>query len=318
MSVMLETSVSATDGQPAARAGMPVRGRWSERRRRAGELSERWPFATEVLGFYSALLDVQERAFEATRERRPAATQIGEFVGEIAFPHVVAVSVDRGPERLGMLVVERFHAADASALAERWLRGDELDAVERYLARASASPVLEALDQATLAQLCTGPRDELHCPACGGVPQVSYFAASSEDLVTGHRYLECSRCVTAWPCSRLQCPACGEAETAKLLVYNEIGSLERELSGNVIKHGIPGVAQASAGIGTTPGRMPADLRFPHMRIDGCTSCRRYVLNVDLGRDGRAVPAVDELAALPLDLYAKELDLTKITPNLMGF
>ncbi len=300
MSVMLET------------------GRWSERRRRAAELSERWPFASEVLGFYGALLDVQERAFDATRERRPAASEIGEFVAEVAFPHVVALSVDRGPERLGMLVVERFHTADASAIVERWLRGDELDAVERYLARASASPVLEALDQATIGQICAGPRDELHCPACGGVPQVSYFAAAPDDLVTGHRYLECSRCATSWPYARMQCPACDERETAKLVVYNEVGSLERELSGNVIKHGIPGVPEPPSGNSTTPKRSPADLRFPHLRIDGCTSCKRYLLNVDLGRDGRAVPAVDELAALPLDLYAKELDLTKITPNLMGF
>ena len=33
---------------------------------------------------------------------------------------------------------------------------------------------------------------------------------------------------------------------------------------------------------------------------------------------RAVPEVDELVALPLDLYAGEHGLTKITPNLMGF
>jgi hypothetical protein len=31
-----------------------------------------------------------------------------------------------------------------------------------------------------------------------------------------------------------------------------------------------------------------------------------------------VPEVDELAALPLDLFAAERGLFKITPNLMGF
>jgi len=31
-----------------------------------------------------------------------------------------------------------------------------------------------------------------------------------------------------------------------------------------------------------------------------------------------VPEVDELAALPLDLYAAGHGLSKITPNLMGF
>jgi formate dehydrogenase maturation protein FdhE len=58
--------------------------------------------------------------------------------------------------------------------------------------------------------------------------------------------------------------------------------------------------------------------FPHLRIEGCSTCNRYLIDVDLGHDARAVPEVDELAALPLDLYAAERGLTKITPNLMGF
>jgi len=58
--------------------------------------------------------------------------------------------------------------------------------------------------------------------------------------------------------------------------------------------------------------------FPHIRIDACATCERYVIDVDLSRDSRAVPEVDELAAVPLDLYAAEHGLSKITPNLMGF
>jgi formate dehydrogenase maturation protein FdhE len=58
--------------------------------------------------------------------------------------------------------------------------------------------------------------------------------------------------------------------------------------------------------------------FPHLRIEGCSGCNRYLIDVDLGHDARAVPEVDELAALPLDLYAAERGLSKITPNLMGF
>ena len=38
----------------------------------------------------------------------------------------------------------------------------------------------------------------------------------------------------------------------------------------------------------------------------------------MGRDARSVPEVDEMVALPLDLYAAERGLCKITPNLMGF
>ena len=58
--------------------------------------------------------------------------------------------------------------------------------------------------------------------------------------------------------------------------------------------------------------------FPHLRIDACAACQRYLIDVDLGRDARAVPEVDELAAIPLALYAADQGLTKITPNLMGF
>jgi formate dehydrogenase maturation protein FdhE len=58
--------------------------------------------------------------------------------------------------------------------------------------------------------------------------------------------------------------------------------------------------------------------FPHLRIAGCSTCNRYLIEVDLGRDARAVPEVDELTALPLDLYAADEGLAKLTPNLMGF
>jgi FdhE protein len=55
-----------------------------------------------------------------------------------------------------------------------------------------------------------------------------------------------------------------------------------------------------------------------MRIEACDSCRQYLLNIDLAADPAAVPVTDELAALPLDLYARERGFSKITPNLMGF
>jgi FdhE protein len=70
----------------------------------------------------------------------------------------------------------------------------------------------------------------------------------------------------------------------------------------------------------TGGRLPVYAdgeRFPHLRIEGCETCRGYLLAVDLRRDAAAVPEVDELAALPLDLFAKERGLHKVVPNLMG-
>jgi FdhE protein len=72
---------------------------------------------------------------------------------------------------------------------------------------------------------------------------------------------------------------------------------------------------------TASSRLPiyaAGEQLPHLRVDACDACRRYVLAVDLRKDAAAVPLVDELAAIPLDLFAKERGLTKVVPNLMGF
>jgi FdhE protein len=58
-------------------------------------------------------------------------------------------------------------------------------------------------------------------------------------------------------------------------------------------------------------------RFPHLRVDACDTCGGYPLTVDLRRAPGAVPIVDELAAMPLDLYAREQGKHKLVPNLMG-
>jgi len=58
--------------------------------------------------------------------------------------------------------------------------------------------------------------------------------------------------------------------------------------------------------------------FPHIRIEACDSCRHYLLGVDLAAEPAAVPLVDEMSAIPLDLFARERGYSKITTNLMGF
>lgn len=93
-----------------------------------------------------------------------------------------------------------------------------------------------------------------------------------------------------------------------MTVLTEEGTDERSLSGSTVR-GLRGRPDpAAAGDGP---------RFPHLRIDACTTCSRYLVSVDLGRDPRAVPAVDELAAIPLDLHAADRGFTKVVPNLMG-
>ena len=54
----------------------------------------------------------------------------------------------------------------------------------------------------------------------------------------------------------------------------------------------------------------------HARIDACDTCRTYIKTIDLTKDGLAVPAVDDLATLPLDLWARERGYRRLYPNLL--
>lgn len=295
--------------------------RWTERRRRAAELRERWPFAAEILTFYGALLAVQQRVCEAAQGELSDPSRTAAYVAGRALPRVREVTIASGPERLARAAAADLFVADGEAPADQappehtwetrvrtWLAGEELAAVDRYLVRAAAGPVLEALGPAAEAA-CPGPRDQRHCPCCGGPPQVSVFASTDEALVAPRRYLECARCAWRWPYPRMTCPACGETEAQRLQIFAEEGTSQAEATGHVIR-GTGGIA-AEAPRGLAP-------RFPHLSIHACRSCSRYLLNVDLSRDARAVPLVDEMASVPLDLYARDQGLAKIVPNLLGF
>jgi hypothetical protein len=280
----------------AARTANP----WPLRRERAGELAERYPHAAEMLRLYQALTVVQEAATDIS-----TSADIAQSAAQHILPGIVDVTVEAGPKTLRDGVVSVFCSADLRNLVQRWLDGVELTPFETYLARASASPLLEALmtpnPHPTLPQRGReksaepsqrgremippqGGRENspsTYCPNCGGLPQLSYFAVSGEALVSGPRYLVCSRCANNWVFSRMTCAGCGESTGTKLPIYQE------------------------------------QEQFPHVRVDGCQTCKKYLLTFDLRRETRAVPVVDEIAALPLDLFARDQGLTKITPNLMG-
>ena len=87
-------------------------------------------------------------------------------------------------------------------------------------------------------------------------------------------------CATEWRFQRLTCPHCGETEADKLPVHT---------------------AESVA----------------HVRVDACATCSRYIKTVDLRKRGDAVPLVDELAAVELDIWAQEQGLTKLRANVLG-
>ena len=278
---------------------------WTERRRRVGELRVKHGFVRQLLDFYGALLGVQETAASDAVSAAPPPSALAAFVAEVVAPGVIDVSVAAGPERLRSLLIHRLAAETPRRMVERWINCEELPIVDLFLARACLEPVLEALDTPARAA-CRGVHDARHCPECGAPPQLSYFVAAKDDLASGPRMLLCARCASAWTYPRMTCAGCGETSTAKLPIFSEHGTAAGE-RGNVVR-GLPGGAP----------RAQHTAVFPHMRIDACETCRRYVLNVDLVTEPRAVPAVDEISAVPLDLYARERGFTKITTNLLGF
>jgi len=253
---------------------------WAGRRRRTQQLLDRHSFAAHLLRLYHALLQVQEPAFLRALDDRPEWPALARYVADHVMAAVVEATVTAGPPALAMAAPARLRQGQTEEVVARWLAGKEQPPVDEYLARAAAGPVLEALGAAGVAAHAR-PVSERACPRCGGQPQVSYLSDAGEALVSGPRMLVCCRCGESWVYQRMTCAGCGEQSTGKLPIFAD------------------------------------DERFPHLRADACETCRRYLITVDLRRDAEAVPIVDELIALPLDLYAQEHGFSKLVPNLMA-
>jgi hypothetical protein len=268
---------------------------WALSRRRAEALLARHDFAAELLTLYLALIEVWESSWEAARAETPPS--LPDWAADRVAPEVIAVTERSGPAGLRNAMNASFTAPDAVngsfiALLRAYLAGEELVPVERYLARATLRGPLAAVDVEAACAADPAPRGDRRCPRCGGPPQLSFRSDTGDQLVSGHRSLQCARCAHAWSFSSSACAYCGE--TAGRTVYTE-----HRAEPSVGRQGSEGVT------------------FPYLRIEACTGCHRYLIDVDLSSDGHAVPEVDELAALPLDLYAAEQGFSKITPNVMG-
>ena len=251
------------------------------RKHRATELGERFDFVAEPMRLVAALCEAQDRAYLRARADRPSAMELVAYIVRHALPEVMDATMTAGTEVLSEAVLLRFHDGDLESIVGRWLRGDAQSDTDAFLGRAAAAPVLEAVPE-TGASLRGDATDDRRCPACGGVPQLAIFSETGEALVTGQRRLVCSRCATDWAYPRMTCVSCRETEGAKMPILAD------------------------------------ETLLPHLRIDACDTCRAYLVTVDLRREPGAVPLVDEIAALPLDLIAAERGYTKIARNMMGF
>lgn len=254
---------------------------FTDRARRARDLVQRHPYAAAPLGLCAALADAQGPVYERAQADRPVAADLAAYAVRVGLPAVMDATMAAGTETLRESALLRFHDGELEAIVAGWLRGEEQSGTDAFLARAATSPILEALPDVA-ATLRPAEHDDRTCAACGGLPQLAVFTESGEALVTGQRRLMCSRCAATWIYPRMTCASCGESGGAKMPILSD------------------------------------PERLPHIRIDACDSCRRYLLTVDERKEPGCVPFVDEIAALPLDLAAAERGYTKIVRNVMGF
>jgi FdhE protein len=115
------------------------------------------------------------------------------------------------------------------------------------------------------------------CPFCGSRPQLAVLRPEGDGA---KRFLLCSLCGTEWFFRRVLCPNCAEENKEHLPVF---------------------IAQ----------------EFDYVRVDACDTCHTYIKSIDLSKNGNAVPVVDELATVSLNLWAQEHNYRKAQPNLFG-
>jgi formate dehydrogenase maturation protein FdhE len=273
---------------------------WDARIARARELASSRPAARDILTFYAALAGYQ-RALAAS-----AGDALTFDVARVveAIPDYLAWLRRNGPADLAASVEELDRPVLASLVASALTR--VASAFRRKISAGRSLPtrggscqseggsheienpptvfVVESLLQPCAEQLVgDGPAaptpgsTPMRCPRCAALPVA---AVLREEGHGARRFLLCALCLHEWECLRIVCPACGEQDFERLPVYTAE-------------------------------------QFAHVRIDACDRCHHYVKTIDLTKDGLAVPCVDDIASVSLDLWAREHGYTRIKRNVLG-
>jgi len=258
---------------------------FAERSRRAEQLAEKWPFAAEVLTTCKFVLNFQQslslvlkktKLGNRSHERLPQQLELAPFLDE--FRSLLRLTTISAPGALAA-------AAKDSETADLHYWEDRLTAYWRdeYTCTDPTEAFLLhaflqpiAEDFAANAELTTSHQTLPVCPFCERKPVCGILRQEGDG---GKRSLLCSFCSTEWDYRRLICPACEQQDVEKLPVYTAA-------------------------------------EFPYIRVEACDVCNSFLKTIDLTKDGRAIPAVDEIASLPLTLWAEEKGYRKLQPNLL--
>ena len=276
--------------------------RRAARATRARALLTERPHTEPLLGFYVSLLDVQAAVCDRSDAARwlpaveaPASEQprlrLERLPLDVLSPRFCQFCQDMPasapePIRLAAQAVSGGDAARRTELLLALLTGADFDA--GAAAFGSAPLPLAFLARGFLSPVAEALADRVDipgnadrsssCPCCGWPAQVSMLRDETE--TQGIRRLVCAFCAVAWVFPRSSCPWCSATDEKGLALH----------------------------VGDTT---------PHVRVEACTHCKRYLKSVDLRVAGLADPLVDDLATPELDLWAQEQGLEKITPNLLG-
>jgi formate dehydrogenase maturation protein FdhE len=276
---------------------------------RARMLTSAHPAAAEALLFYATLAgyqkaiapdDGQVRPLEA---RRPDGSST--FLGIIdvdpvldAIPGFLAWLPGAAPAGLaqGAGDLDDINRSAWERLLREYLAGGDDDpedadpvltfvlesvlqpAAERLAVRLRAAGARESSSEHHGQDWATRGSGPSRCPFCGSRLVVAVLREESHGA---RRSLVCALCLHEWSCRRVVCAECGEQQFDVLPVY------------------------------TTD-------RFAHVRIDACDRCHRYMKTIDMTKDGHAIPCVDDIASLALDLWARDQGYARVKRNLLGF
>ncbi len=259
--------------------------RFEHRAARAEALAESPSSGREPLRFAAGLFRAQARAAAGVLQAHGQDALSGSLERDVLRVEAPLRSVLRFLSESGPVALREPSRARGAETADlfsarlrtAWTGGPE----ERqdFLSHAVLRPYAEALVHAGVA--LDRPREpgSGRCPMCGAPPSIS-FRREMPGSDGAARFLGCGLCGTEWPTNRIRCPSCGETDPDRL----------------------PGWQSES---------------HPAARVEACETCHRYVKSVDLSLDARAVPEVDELRSLALDLWAIERGYVRLEPGLAG-
>jgi FdhE protein len=256
---------------------------WDTRIQRAKRLAVERHESAELLNFYAVLLAAQKKIYEQLRSLKgwlpSGALQRDLSVLRTMLSSLLETVEAHAPATLAS-EARSLLSASQSDLDQVLIEYWHAPTDSQFFAKAFLQPYASWLYE-------SGAKPDRHfvevenrCPFCGGKPQVSVLQVKEPSSDSGGRDLVCSTCLMSWPFRRVVCASCGEENPDKIGYYHAA-------------------------------------EYDYIRVEACDACRHYIKTVDLTRFGFAIPLVDEVAAAPLDLWAREHGYTKIEMNLLG-